>query len=358
MGNTFGGSRTLGNTFDRRRNSLNAIRLMLAVLVIVSHSWAIGDFGEEPELGGAHLGTWAVLGFFAISGYLITASRLNSGARRFYRARALRIMPGFVVCLVVTATVFAPLSAVVHGSWSGTSATFYVLRNLALYPPHFAQDGIVGTLASVPYQHMWNGSLWTLFWEAACYLLVGLAVSVLKRQAVLPAVAAGYVIATAIGVVSNVGLVPLPGIGERVVPLVATFLAGSLVFLVAERLPLTVVTSTVAACWLLVVVVLGLVQEAGGLPIAFLLLALGCRVEASSIGRRNDASYGVYIYAWPVQQMVVLLLGGRGDVWVVILASVAVTAPLAYLSCVLVERPALRLARRPETVPPEIVPVP
>jgi peptidoglycan/LPS O-acetylase OafA/YrhL len=110
MGNRSGHSRTVASSFDRSRNSLNAMRLLLAVLVVVSHSWAIGGFGAEPSLGGAHLGTWSVLGFFCISGYLITASRLGSSPTRFYRARALRILPAFVVCLVVIAAVLAPLS--------------------------------------------------------------------------------------------------------------------------------------------------------------------------------------------------------------------------------------------------------
>ena len=148
------GTRTLATSFDRRRNSLNAIRLALAVLVIISHSWAIGDFGPEPELGGAHLGTWAVLGFFAISGYLIVASRLNSSATRFYRARAMRIMPGFTVCLVLIAAVLAPVSTLVNGTWSGVSAMSFIVRNIALYPPHMAQDGISDTLGSVPYERV------------------------------------------------------------------------------------------------------------------------------------------------------------------------------------------------------------
>jgi peptidoglycan/LPS O-acetylase OafA/YrhL len=130
------------------------------------------------------------------------------------------------------------------------------------------------------------------------------------------------------------------------VPLVATFLAGSLVFLVREQLPLSTVTVVVAAAWLLLAAAIGLVQQVGGLPIAFLLLALGCRREASAIGRKYDASYGFYIYAWPIQQMVVLLLGQRSDVWIVIVVSICATAPLAYLSSALVERPALRLNKK------------
>ena len=103
--------RTLASLFDPRSNSLNALRLVLAALVIVSHSWPLTGREPEPALGGANLGVWAVLGFFAISGFLITRSRLSGRpTHTFYRARALRILPAFLVCLVVVAFVFAPVS--------------------------------------------------------------------------------------------------------------------------------------------------------------------------------------------------------------------------------------------------------
>src|SRR3954468_7575058 len=65
--------------FPARRNSLNALRLALAVLVIVSHAWPLGRFGNDPRLGALTLGEVAVAGFFAISGWLITQSRLSGG---------------------------------------------------------------------------------------------------------------------------------------------------------------------------------------------------------------------------------------------------------------------------------------
>ncbi|MGO4582865.1 hypothetical protein AB4Z38_03085 [Arthrobacter sp. 2RAF6] len=62
------GARTLGNALGSGRNSLNALRLVFAVAVIVSHSWWLGGYGPEPSLYGIKLGTAGVMGFFAISG--------------------------------------------------------------------------------------------------------------------------------------------------------------------------------------------------------------------------------------------------------------------------------------------------
>src|SRR5262249_52776877 len=60
----------------------------------------------------------------------------------------------------------------------------------------------------------------------------------------------------------------------------------------------------------------------------------------------GDLSYGLYIYGWPAQDLVIYLSGGRASWWQVFLGAVAVAAPLAYLSWHLVENPALRWGRR------------
>ncbi|MFF2315846.1 acyltransferase family protein [Arthrobacter sp. NPDC058097] len=119
----------LGNRFAEGKNSLNAIRLVLAAMVIVSHAWWLGGYGPEPQPGGVKLGTWAVIGFFGISGYLITQSRMQARTAWSYaRARFLRIFPGLFVCVAVVALA-----------------------------------GIPGTLDGMPDPRLWNGPLWTLF---------------------------------------------------------------------------------------------------------------------------------------------------------------------------------------------------
>jgi peptidoglycan/LPS O-acetylase OafA/YrhL len=234
----------------------------------------------------------------------------------------------------------------------------YVVRNLILYPPSVAQDGIQNTLTSVLYAGVWDGSLWTRFWEAGCYVLVGVGVSVVSRSGLFRTVMVAFFGVTALSALGATGLVVLPGIGDRVLPLVAAFLAGAVVFLSADRIPVTAVTITVALVWLAAAVAVGMVQAFGGLPLAFLLLVVGGRTEAAAIGRKHDVSYGFYIYAWPVQHVLVLLLNGRGGVLALIGASLVVTWLLAFLSCILIERPALRLVGGKTAPSPSIAPVP
>ena len=336
---------SLAARFDPRHNSLNALRLLLAALVIVSHSWPLSGNEPEPNLGGANLGTWAVFGFFAISGFLITRSRLSGRpALYFYRARALRILPAFLVCLVVVAFVFAPISLLLDpaATWNVSSAFGFILHNLPLYPPNFFQGGIAGTLTTTPFLELWNGPLWTLFWEACCYVAIGIAVSLIPKARLGVVLAGVFVLLTAAALVNHLGIVTLPYLIARPLPLFVAFVAGALVLLYASRIPISALFIGGAVAVLGVAVLLGLVPELGTLPLAYLLLVAGSTLPLQAVGARYDISYGVYIYGWPVQQLIALALPGL-PLPLFILLALVVTAPLAWLSCALVERPALAL---------------
>ena len=166
-----------GKPFDPRKNSLNLIRLLLASLVLFAHTYFIIGLPPESQLllGGQHLGVWAVAGFFAVSGYLITASRQRTGFANFLLLRISRIFPAFIVCLIVTAGIFGPIAQLVNqGSlldYLKTAPTpgTYIFANLFLEVRTYA---IGTTLSTVPYPDAWNGSLWALY-EFLCYLFIG-----------------------------------------------------------------------------------------------------------------------------------------------------------------------------------------
>jgi peptidoglycan/LPS O-acetylase OafA/YrhL len=90
--------------FDPRRNSLNFIRLVLAVAVLLDHSGPLGGFanGANHFFQVAFRAVNPVYGFFGISGYLIAASAGRNRTGRFLWQRFLRIFPAFWVCLIVT----------------------------------------------------------------------------------------------------------------------------------------------------------------------------------------------------------------------------------------------------------------
>jgi peptidoglycan/LPS O-acetylase OafA/YrhL len=329
--------------FPTRSNSLNAIRLLLAVLVIVSHSWPIGGFGDAPRWNGVSLGKCAVFGFFAISGWLITRSRLTSPLRSFGVRRFLRIYPGFVVALLVVAFAVAPLgSALGGGPYSVGDGVRHVVANATMDMRQFA---VGATPVGVPYPAVWNGSLWTLYYEAACYVSVGLLLTVVGRRWFGPVVVGAWIGLTVLAVGQSAGWLEFSGFAGNFLELAPYFFAGATLFVLCARVPLHWLPAGLAVAWTAAVPLLGADPVLAALPIAYLMLWLGAVLPLTSVGRRNDISYGMYIYAFPVQQLLVLLGVTHWGLVPYVATSVVATVPLAVLSWYLVERPAQRLGR-------------
>lgn len=334
---------TLDRAFDPRRNSLNALRLLLATLVIVSHSWPIGGYGADPGIGDLTLGEWAVAGFFAISGYLITMSRVRSRTFGDYLwRRVLRIYPAFVVVLIVVAFVFAPLSILLagEGTWTAGEAALYVLRNLGL---RVTQMGIPGTLEGVPYADAWNGSLWTLWYEFLCYLVLGIAVTFIPARWLGRAMlAAALACPAAVVVIVAVGVPSLALLNA--VTLGGYFAAGAVLFCYSERVPMRGWIAAASALLILVAAMTSTFRGLAGFPVAYLMLWLGIALPLSAVGAQNDLSYGMYVYAFPVQQMLAILLVGVAlPPTLFVILAIAATVPFAAASWLLVEKPAMRL---------------
>ena len=357
---------TLGEDYDPSRNSLNFLRLVLAALVVFSHSLTLGGFGGEAIRNRTTLGTVAVYGFFGLSGYLIAGSAIRHGPGRFVWQRCLRILPAFWVCLIITAFGFGVI-AWLHGHSSVAgylngpqSPATYVTHNFAL---RLNQQTIHGTLTNVPSLPVWNGSLWTLFYEFLCYLILGaLAVLGLLRRRV-----AVLLITIALWV-AEIVITSVPSLNAqvnllnnldltRLLILVPTFLTGSLLYLYRDQLP--------DAGWIAaastVLFLSGLFLPVGNNNPTFTLtstdltaifavyplLWLAIHLPFHRIGATNDYSYGVYIYAFPVQQLLAMWgLAAWGYVPYT-LSALAVTMALAVASWWLIERHALRLTHVP-----------
>ena len=346
--------RFVGHQLDPRHNSLNLVRLVLATTVLFAHGYYIAGVGVGPHIDGENLGGWAVYGFFAISGYLITASRWSNSLGTFLVHRIARIFPAFFACLLVMVGVFAPIGYLAaHGSLAGylttgTAPGNFLFINAGL---RIGAYDIAGTPAGVPYPGAWNGSLWTLYYEFLCYLIVGvLAVFPwVRRRAWHLAVA--WVLSVLLYVGWGHGVATLlSGNGEAYLlfKLLPLFLGGALVQVLRHRLPLHwagalgSATVILAAVW----VFDGWGAQATAPFMAYLLLWIGSVVKQPAIISRHDVSYGMYIYAFPVQQLVVLTGIHTVNLWLFDAAALLATIPLAILSWRLIERPIMRRARQ------------
>lgn len=330
-------------------NALNLIRLVLAILVIVSHAFPIGGFGPDPAVAGLGLGSFAVGGFFAISGYLITQSRFRSDLRKYTIRRALRILPGYWACLVFTAVVAAGLAGAVRGGWSAVEAAKFIGLNAVMVRAGGSDIG--STLAGLPYPGAWNGSLWTLRFEVLCYIIVGIALMiglVRKRRAVFPASFA-FVTATSLAV-HGAGIGGIPADLALLVPF---FFAGATIYAYADKVTYSAPLAGVALLVFVMVLAVGQGKSLSALPVAYLLLWLGIVIPRrfARLCKNDDFSYGTYLYAFPIQQW--LVIGGAtqfGPAAFVGL-SILATAPFAVLSWFWVEQPANNLFRSSRRLP-------
>jgi len=352
-----------GTPYPYARNSLNLFRLILAGLVLFAHAWYIAGHGTGPSIQSESLGGWAVAGFFVLSGFLITRSRLRTTPGNFLLHRIARIFPAFIVVLVVTAFVFAPIALFAEqGSLAGFFTTGitpfqYVWGNITLAINYY---DIGATLQSVPYPGAWNGSLWTLYYEFLCYIVIWLlgGLAVFRRSPIFVGVCFVFSVAiyAAIGLAERFGLDPSFALFARLLPF---FLGGSLIYFIVERYGINRIFALISL--ILAVAFIAFIPRWGG-QAAAPFLAYGLLYLSSVIGQpswvaRNDVSYGFYIYAWPIQQLTVLFGAANLGMPAYILITVALTFGAGWLSWVLVERPMMTLARGPKDRPRPNIPL-
>lgn len=345
------GSLAHAREFPYRDNSLNLFRLILAFLVLLAHGYYVVGRSDSPGFNGENLGGWAVIGFFVISGFLITRSRFRTDPGTFLLHRIARIMPAFVVCLIMTAFVFGPIAQLLtHGTLAGYLSNAptpleYVWGNLFLHVDHYQ---IGSSLSEVPYPDAWNGSLWTLYFEFLCYLTVWVLGGLALFRKSISLVAGLWIVSVLVRIAVAHGITGgLDGDFGLFTRLLPYFLGGSLIYLVVHRwglVPLLGIISIPVAAVLMV-----FVPVAGG-PIAapligYALLYLSTVIPQPAWIARNDVSYGFYIYAWPVQQLVVILGGAAFGMGVYLVITTVVTFLLGWASWMLVERHFIRLAR-------------
>lgn len=340
---------TIDDYTGSRDNNLNLIRMIAATGVLVSHAWpiALGAGTGEP-LGaqvGFTMGTLSVFAFFIISGFLIATSYDRSSTlRRFLAARTLRLFPGLVLSLFVVAFAMGPLvtQLPVADYLADREVYTFILRNTALLLPQYTLPGV---FTSNPYPTV-EGSIWTLIHEVACYVglfILGVA-GLLQRRTVMTALLLAYVVIWA--------AIPMLDIEmhskiEAFRRLSLPFAWGMALYLWRDRIPLKL--------WIAVVLLLGAWLTRGTFlyPLG-VIVAMGyglfwlAYVPGGLIRHYNrigDYSYGMYIYAFPVQGLVVWLFGPMTPLQNILYA-LPITLGCAILSWHLVEKPALGLLKK------------
>jgi peptidoglycan/LPS O-acetylase OafA/YrhL len=365
-GNWWLGSRSIGDSFDPRNNSLNFLRLVFALLVIASHCIPLGGFGSETIIGKATLGDISVDGFFGISGFLVARSAASSKSiGRYSWHRFLRIFPGLWVCLVVIAFVIAPL-AFIHqnpgvglghffasssGPFAYLGANFSVTQLLAFNPHTIlisSMSSIAGTPDKVPFPGSWAGSLWSVQWELLCYALLALFAifgGLRHRLVVLTFFLAVWALNWT-DYLSPGSLFHVTFNWAATLRLVPIFFLGVVMYLFAHSIPDSPVLALLCAGLLAYGLNMSDPYDSNvmfGPVLVYLVVWLGIHLNLTRFGQRNDLSFGVYIYGFAVQELLAVWGVYRWGFVPYLGLSMGISLALAAVSWKLVESRAMRL---------------
>ena len=340
-------------------NGFDALRLFAALLVIFGHAFRLTG-GEGHAVALSTLATIGVKIFFVISGYLVAASWLRDpNPGRFLQRRFLRIMPGLAAVVVITTFVFGPaLTSLPIASYFADPRTWFYLSNIALYPA----DMLPGLFAHNIAPNEVNGSLWSLPPEFSMYLLLPIVAGV--SFALTGAYRLFAVAALVFALIAAFVVLPAPELrqwliyGTRVwawFSVAAFFFVGACYTLchwdrflnrgvaVALLLALIVIPTPPVVSELLLI---------AALPYIVLSIGVAPAPFGGALTRHGDYSYGLYLYAFPVQQALVATFGTPGGALGNFAMATIIAGAFAVLSWHYVERPALRAkppaaARRP-----------
>lgn len=339
-----------GEAKSGRSNGFGALRLLFASMVIIAHTVELHDGRNHNEplfriFGTLTFGSLAVDGFFLISGYLIAASFISS-PRTYFAKRVRRIYPGFLVCYLLCVLVVAPIAGAKLAELTPSEWIRIFYRMVMLKAPE-----VRGAFSGVPVATI-NGSMWTISYEFRCYILAAVfgALGLYKRPKLFLSLTCGMLLGCAVlqyepfatwnsatpGVVASI-------VGEpfQTVRLLAIFMTGTSFMLWQPRLDgrialiagLLLIPALFLRAWSDVAI-----ATLGGYVLFWCAFQIR-RPVFLSLNSKDDISYGVYLYAFPLGNLI-LQSWPSAPVPVMGLLTWIAAAACGWASWELVEKPA------------------
>jgi peptidoglycan/LPS O-acetylase OafA/YrhL len=351
-------ARTLGDQVqDGYTTGFDYLRIILAALVLAWHSFFV-SYGQDfvPQAAQTFIAPfvrWIMPAFFALSGFLVTSSLERTGKLSiFLGLRFLRIFPALVVEVALSAFILGPLLTTLRlDQYFGNPIFFKYMLNLVGWI-HYHLPGV---FEYNPLPMTVNGSLWTVPFELECYIaLAVLALAGIAKNRNFMLIAA--VLATLAMAVLNVNESYAAVVNVNGRMLVLFFLAGVVVYKFRDKIPAHPVLAVASVPVSIALLTTPVGTALSSFIVAYSAAALGCmNVPKNRLLRSGDYSYGLYLYAFPVQQTVVWLIGGGHPLQVMALSLTGAFC-FAVFSWHTIEKPTLRLkklltreARQPST---------
>lgn len=332
---------TIGRALEAangRPSGFDYMRLGLAVAVLCWHSYRVVDAAHG--WGGwwrAPVGLILPM-FFALSGFLVAGSLLRvRSIHEFLTLRALRIVPALLVEVALSAVIIGALFTTLPLCEYFGNPLFhrYFLNIIGL-----VQYQLPGVFQDNPLTPV-NLSLWTIPYELKCYLLIvvlWVLGAIRHPRLLLPLILVAQVATPFLG---NAGYIPVKANGAvSGYVLVIAFAFGVLFYIHRDRVPLIRSWAVVAAILSLALLLDHRTAFLCPAPAAYLTVWLGVRNPVRGrVVDTGDYSYGIYLYAFPLQQMLVALFPDGQTAWF--------NAPLALLGATLMAMFSWHLVEKP-----------
>lgn len=349
---------SVNNTHSHTTNSFDFLRITAALAVLFSHSFPIIGLPEPQPIAGQTFGSLAVALFFAVSGFLVCQSwSRDPSLTRFGSRRALRIMPGLCVVVLLTALVIGPLFSTlpVRGYFANPKWWQYIPCNLLF----ISVPALPGLFETNPLPFGSNGSLWTLRYEVLMYAWLAFIGSLLPRAKLKHACVAsflGFAILWCVLTIGHYAPYQLPFVGrihmelygDQVGSLGAFFFAGSCMLLYLQRIRLSLLIAALLLSLCVIMPYKNVAMPMLWIAIPYATISFAYRGPVMFRKLTGfDYSYGIYIYAFPVQQIVAQWIPDVSHKWFASFAiATGITVALAAMSWYLIEKPALALKPR------------
>lgn len=319
----------------KRHNSFDLMRHIAAYGVLISHHFALSGLDEPEILGMTTLGGFCVIIFFAISGYLITGSCINSTTYKgFMMRRIKRIMPALIVCSFLMIFVICSL----YGKYGITPwlfSTNSVYAFISYSALQIDTPFINGFGNSYIYHGALNGSLWTLKFEFLAYITISILFFFRKIRITIPLV---ILLASIVTFKLTSSMEAKPYYMYRASMTLIPFTIGSLFYLINIQ-GLTLSKKICIAVFSFILLIISSIKGETSIFIltsSVLIILAGVSLKDNIINGRFDISYGVYIYAFPAQQVIINELTNNFALSLVI--ALVVTTSLGISSWILIEK--------------------
>jgi len=335
-----------------KNNNLNLIRFIAASLVLFSHSFVLryGSLDMEPirPFIGLSLGHIAVDIFFVISGFLVTGSYYSKrNICDFLWARILRVYPALIVamlfCVFIVGFYFTEYSFLHY--FSSVETYKFLIKNSVLF---FGVDyHLPGVFIDLPYARAINGSLWTLPHEVRMYIVLAFTLSLVSCVTKKPHLKHfKWVVLIVCIIICLLNILNYFYIffQESSFRLLLMFVIGVTFFAWKEKI---ILSFNFTLFSLLILFFSSLNKDLFFITYSVLLpfiLFYFAYVPSGLVRKFNyvgDYSYGIYIYAFPIQQSIIAIEPNISFVTLIVV-SFFVTLALSVISWHLIEKKFVR----------------